>query len=71
LLNSIFAPVNNHQITAVFELLTENPTKVGINDLEIGKELIIQDNLERIIQSTYEKSEIKQKSNNFTITLKL
>ena len=71
LLNSIFAPVNNHQITPVFEMLTENPTQVGINDLEIGKELIIQDNSTGFGQTTHEKSENKQKSNNFTLTLKL
>ena len=71
LLNSIFAPVNNHQIISVFDMLTENPINVGINDLEIGKELIIQDNSEPFVHSAYEKSEIKQKSNNFTITLKL
>jgi hypothetical protein len=71
LLNSIFAPVNNHQITPVFEMLSENPIQVGINDLEIGKELIIQDNSTGFGQTTYEKSENKQKSNNFTITLKL
>ena len=71
LLNSIFAPVNNHQITPVFEMLSENPSRVGINDLEIGKELIIQDNYSGFGQTGHEKQENKQKSNNFTITLKL
>lgn len=71
LLNSIFAPVNNHQINAVFDMLTENSTVVGINDLEIGKELIIQENLDRNFQSTSEKLEFKQKNNNFTFILKL
>jgi hypothetical protein len=71
LLNSIFAPVNNHQINAVFDMLTENSTVVGINDLEIGKELIIQENLDRNFQFTSEKLEFKQKNNNFTFILKL
>ena len=52
-------------------MLTENSTVVGINDLEIGKELIIQENLDRNFQFTSEKLEFKQKNNNFTFILKL
>ena len=70
LINSVFAPVNNHQIIPVMELLSKRPTKVGINELEIGKELIIQDN-SLIYNYSNEIKDNKQKSNNFTITLKI
>jgi hypothetical protein len=70
LIYSVFAPVNNHQIIPVTELLTKKPTKVGINELEIGKELIIQDNILSYNFSN-EIKDNKQKSNNFTITLKI
>jgi hypothetical protein len=70
LINSVFAPVNNHQIVASMELLSKSPSKVGINELEIGKELIIQDNTLAYNYSN-EIKDNKQKSNNFTITLKI
>jgi hypothetical protein len=70
LIYSVFAPVNNHQIIPVMDVLTKKPTKVGINELEIGKELIIQDNMLTYNYSN-EIKENKQKSNNFTITLKI
>jgi hypothetical protein len=52
------------------ELLSKSPSKVGINELEIGKELIIQDNTLAYNYSN-EIKDNKQKSNNFTITLKI
>jgi len=71
LINSIFAPANNHQITVVQDKIAVDPVKVGINDLEIGKELIIQDSSISLGQTGEEIVENMQKSNNFTLTLKL
>jgi hypothetical protein len=70
LIYSVFAPVNNHQIIPVTDLLTKKPLKLGINELEIGKELIIQENILSYNNSN-ENKENKQKSNNFTVTLKI
>jgi hypothetical protein len=71
LINSIFLPVNNHQIV-VHDLNKKSRQNklVGINELEIGKELIIQENA-IFNESVIENQNFQQKSNKFTLTLKL
>jgi hypothetical protein len=71
LINSIFLPVNNHQIV-VHDLNKKSRQNklVGINELEIGKELIIQENV-IFNESVIENQNFQQKSNKFTLTLKL
>jgi len=68
--NSIFCPVNNHQITPEFKMIAEFPKEVGINELEIGKEFIVQD-FKGNTNSDQEKKENVQKNNKFTLKLKI
>jgi len=71
LINSIFLPVNNHQILVRDLNYKARQNKlVGINELQIGNELIIQENM-FFNETVIENQNFQQKSNKFTITLKL
>jgi len=71
LINSIFLPVNNHQILVRDLNYKARQNKlVGINELKIGNELIIQENM-FFNETVIENQNFQQKSNKFTITLKL
>jgi len=71
LINSIFLPVNNHQILVRDLNYKARQNKlVGINELQIGNELIIQENM-FFNETVIENQNFQQKSNKFTIILKL
>ena len=71
LINSIFLPVNNHQILVRDLNYKARQNKlVGINELQIGNELIIQENM-FFNETVIENQNFQQKSNKFTITMKL
>lgn len=71
LINSIFLPVNNHQILVRDLNYKARQNKlVGINELKIGNELIIQENM-FFNETVIENQNFQQKSNKFNITLKL
>ena len=58
------------EITPEFKMIAEFPKEVGINELEIGKEFIVQD-FKGNTNSDQEKKENVQKNNKFTLKLKI
>jgi hypothetical protein len=68
--NSIFSPVNLHQIIPITQASSKSIKSLGINDLEIGKELIIQDEISYNNELNVKASD-NQKNTIFSLILKM